>query len=614
MRYLLALTLCVSTLHAQELLDEVIVSDSRIPKPRKNSGKSVIHITANEIEQNKGLSLAQLLNQYAGIYISGAQQHPGQNLSYFIRGGNNRQVLVRIDGVVVSDPSQIESDFDLRLVALEQIASIEVVKGASSSLYGSGAATAIIDITTKQNDSSKTTLTLSQEFGSQNVQDQPMGSLSNWEKQFVEVQHQIDNIGLSASVQRLRSDGMSSVVGAETDAVEKENIQFSAKSKYNGPWAWSAFFHQDSFDANFDSTFPSFADADYSFLSKQQRFGFAPSFTKGKSSIQAQVSWSNNSRSYADSYPSIYAADIFTTELSWRYRASDQLTLLSGIFYQDIGSDFKNNFSSEKYTHENLAGFVSANWQHLKGYALQLSARNTSHSEFGAHQTFTVNPFYVFNLQSAEYIKLFGSWATSFIAPSQYKMFSALYGNNKLKPEENQTIELGVEYVSDKNRFTVVSFQREEENFIEFVSLPNFTGQYRNSSIFYKVRGVELEAKWNFDNWTINTNYTFTEKVRQAPLRLPKHAANFGVRYVLSKAQWGIHWRYIGARQDFNQSFVKEKLKGYTLVDARMNFPNIFKNASASIAITNLFDTSYTEIFGFSTLGRNLTLALRGSF
>ena len=160
----------------------------------------------------------------------------------------------------------------------------------------------------------------------------------------------------------------------------------------------------------------------------------------------------------------------------------------------------------------------------------------------------------------------------------------------------------------------VVSFQREEENFIEFVSLPNFTGQYRNSSIFYKVRGVELEAKWNFDNWTINTNYTFTEKVRQAPLRLPKHAANFGVRYVLSKAQWGIHWRYIGARQDFNQSFVKEKLKGYTLVDARMNFPNIFKNASASIAITNLFDTSYTEIFGFSTLGRNLTLALRGSF
>ena len=439
MRYLLALILCMGTLHAQELLDEVIVSDSRISKPRKNSGKSVIHITAIEIEQNKGLSLAQLLNQYAGIYISGAQQHPGQNLSYFIRGGNNRQVLVRIDGVVVSDPSQIESDFDLRLLALEQIASIEVVKGASSSLYGSGAATAIIDITTKQNISGISTLTVSQEFGTQNVQDQSIRSLSNWEKQFIEAQHQIDNIGLSASIQRLRSDGMSSVVGTESDAVEKENIQFSAKSQYNSPWAWSAFFHQDRFDANFDSTYPSFADADYSFLSKQQRFGFAPSFSKGKSSIQAQVSWSNNSRSYADSYPSIYAADIFTTELSWRYLASEKLTILSGVFYQDIGSDFKNDYSAEAYIHHNLAVFASANWQHSKGYALQLSARNSSHSEFGAHQTFTINPFYVFSLQSANYLKLFGSWATSFIAPSQYKMFSALYGNNMLTPEENQT-------------------------------------------------------------------------------------------------------------------------------------------------------------------------------
>ena len=99
--------LCIGAVHAQEQLDEVVVSDTRIPKPRKNSGKAVVHISEAEIAKNKGISLAQLLNQYAGIYISGAQLHPGQNLSYFIRGGNNRQVLIRIDGVVVSDPSQI---------------------------------------------------------------------------------------------------------------------------------------------------------------------------------------------------------------------------------------------------------------------------------------------------------------------------------------------------------------------------------------------------------------------------------------------------------------------------------------------------------------------------
>ena len=45
MRYILAAMLCISTIHAQELLDEVVVSDTRIPKPRKNSGKAVVHIS-----------------------------------------------------------------------------------------------------------------------------------------------------------------------------------------------------------------------------------------------------------------------------------------------------------------------------------------------------------------------------------------------------------------------------------------------------------------------------------------------------------------------------------------------------------------------------------------
>ena len=613
MRYIIVAMLCIGAVHAQEQLDEVVVSDTRIPKPRKNSGKAVVHISAAEIAKNKGISLAQLLNQYAGIYISGAQLHPGQNLSYFIRGGNNRQVLIRIDGVVVSDPSQIESDFDLRLVALDQIATIEVVKGASSSLYGSGAATAIIDITTKKELTQKIKLTVAQEWGTQNAFDQKLGKLSDVTKQFVEVQHQLRDMALSGSVQRLASDGMSSVAGAETDPVEKENIQFSVQSQYSGPWAWSAYLQRDVFDANFDSTFPSFADAAYSFVSKQQRIGFAPSYTFGKSSVQAQFSWTDTSRSYADSYPSDYTADMFTTDLTWHHRTSDKLTLLGGLFYQNIDSDFKNAFSGESYTHNNLAFFVSGQWQYSKGYAVHASLRNTIHSQFGTHQTFTINPFYVKGLSSGGYLKFFGSWATSFIAPSQYKLYSGQYGNTELTPEENQTLELGVEQVTDYSRITVVAFQREEDNFVDFVFLSNFMG-YQNRPGIFKVRGVEVEANWSLKNWNINTNYTFTEKVGQAPLRLPKHAANIGLNYAAPKTQWGLHWRYTGKRYDVNQVFTQEKLDAYALVDARIAFPNFIGNTTASMALTNVFDVEYSEIFGFTTLGRNLNIALCYAF
>ncbi|MGB0357249.1 MAG: TonB-dependent receptor plug domain-containing protein [Flavobacteriaceae bacterium] len=610
---MVVLLLCCAAVQAQERLDEVIVTDSRIPKSRKNSGKAVVKITAKEIAKNKGISLAQLLNQYAGMYISGAQMHPGQNLSYNIRGGNNRQVLVRIDGVVVSDPSQIESEFDLRLLGLDQIASIEVVKGASSSLYGSGAATAVIDITTKNTATKKTSLNVRREWGTQNSHGQKLGSLSDVQRQYLQLQRSVAKIGLSASINRFTSDGMSSVVGTENDAVTKENIQFNAKSQYEGPWAWMAFYQRDMIDSDYDTTFPTYADAANSFLSKNHRYGFAPSFTKGKSSVQAHVSWSDTERDFASNFPINYTSNVFTSELTWRYRASEKLTLLGGGLVQDIRS--KSSNAANGFEHDNVAFFVSAHWQHPKGYALQLSGRNTVHSTFGAHQTFTVNPYYVFSFADESYWKLFSALATSFIAPSQYKMFDPNYGNLSLAPEENKTLESGVEYVSTNSRITIVGFEREETNVIDFVLLPNFSGQYRNNAKTYKVKGVEIAGDFSFKNLTLQANYTFVEKVKQDPIRLPKHAANLGVSYDRPKAQWGAHLRYVGSRSDTNfENGKRVHLAAFTLLDARVSFPNLIGDASASLSLTNVFDATYTEFYGFTTLGRNLNIGLQYAF
>ncbi len=612
MKYIVAMLLCCAVAQAQELLDEVIVSDSRIPKSRKSSGKAVVKITAKEIEKNKGITLAQLLNQYAGIYVAGSQLHPGQNLSYFIRGGNNRQVLVRIDGVVVSDPSQIESEFDLRLLALDNIASIEVVKGASSSLYGSGAATAVIDITTKNTATEKTSLSVVREWGTQNTHDQKLGSFSDMQKQYIQLQQSIAKIGLSASINRFTSDGMSSIVGSETDAVTKENIQFNAKSQYEGPWSWMAFFQRDVIDSDYDDAF-TYTDASYNLVSKNNRYGFAPSFTKGKSSVQAHVSWSDTERHFTSNFPINYTSNVFTSELTWRYRVSERLTLLSGGLVQDIRS--KNTSILDSFQHDNVALFVSANWQHPKGFAMQVSGRNTVHSTFGSHQTFTINPYYVFSDSETSYWKLFSSFATSFIAPSQYKMFDPSYGNLNLVPEENKTHESGIEYVAENSRLTVIGFQRTENNFVDFIFYPDFTGTYYNNDESYKVRGIEIEGNFSIQNLTVQANYTFTEKVKQEPLRLPKHAANVGLTYAASRTLWGAHFRYVGTRSDQNYAINKiEKLSAFSLMDVRVSFPNFIGNATATVAVTNVFDTSYTEFIGYSALGRNITIGLQYAF
>ena len=71
-------------------------------------------------------------------------------MGLYIRGGRNHQVLILIDGIPVTDASGISLSYDLRLLPVEQIESIEIMKGASSTLYGSGASTGVINITLKK--------------------------------------------------------------------------------------------------------------------------------------------------------------------------------------------------------------------------------------------------------------------------------------------------------------------------------------------------------------------------------------------------------------------------------------------------------------------------------
>ena len=85
-----------------------------------------------------------------GVEINGNFSTKGQNLGYYIRGGRNRQVAILINGVAVNDPSSFNGDFDLRQIDISQIERIEVLKGASSTLYGTGAATGVINILLKK--------------------------------------------------------------------------------------------------------------------------------------------------------------------------------------------------------------------------------------------------------------------------------------------------------------------------------------------------------------------------------------------------------------------------------------------------------------------------------
>lgn len=131
-------------------LDEVVVLDSKFALPKEKSGKIITKITAEDLAKKSGQSVATILSSVVGLEINGNQSNAGKNLGYYIRGGRSRQALIMIDGVPVTRHIGINLEYDLRLIPVEQVESIEIMKGASSTLYGSGAATGVINITLKR--------------------------------------------------------------------------------------------------------------------------------------------------------------------------------------------------------------------------------------------------------------------------------------------------------------------------------------------------------------------------------------------------------------------------------------------------------------------------------
>ncbi|MDH7605595.1 MAG: TonB-dependent receptor plug domain-containing protein, partial [Melioribacter sp.] len=125
-------------------LDEVIVSTNRTDKYLRNSPYSELLIGKEEIQNKPFQSLSDILKEKPGISLI-RDGIWGTEVS--IRGLNRENVVTLIDGNRIVTSTDIAAR--LSLIDLNDIDRIEVIKGASSSIYGSGATGGIVNIITK---------------------------------------------------------------------------------------------------------------------------------------------------------------------------------------------------------------------------------------------------------------------------------------------------------------------------------------------------------------------------------------------------------------------------------------------------------------------------------
>lgn len=174
-------------------LEEVVVTATRTIRQLSSLPLPVTLIAQKQLQQTGVTRLNEILNEQTGIIMTpDATVGGGEGVQ--IQGIASDYVLVLIDGVPVVGRSS--GNLDLSRFAIGNIKQIEVVKGPSSSLFGSEALGGVINVITEKPSSEKLNGNLSHR----------MATFSNHNSN-VNINQRKDDFGYSVFLDRLSTDG-----------------------------------------------------------------------------------------------------------------------------------------------------------------------------------------------------------------------------------------------------------------------------------------------------------------------------------------------------------------------------------------------------------------------
>ena len=589
-------------------LDEIVVSDNKLELPKASKTKRIVRIEKEQLNQFAAQPLPYIISQLSGIEISGSRGNPGQNLGLYARGGGNRQILVLIDGIPVNDPSQPASDYDLRLLDVASIAQIEIIKGPSSVVYGSGAATAVISITTIKESKEGLAVTLSGSAGTNRSQDEPnklhlfQNTLSLRSRSgFITLGHYTAN-------------GMSALsIGEEADAFNRKNLAFGKNYELNH-LKLNGQLRFNEFNAGFDDSFLG-QDADFLSLSKQLTLQLnvtAP--MGGKQTLKALFLSNQSDREIRSNYPAVYSGGHSSLDLYYSSYKNDGLSLLGGVFFTRQTTEF-----SEAEQSQSIEPYFNSTLKASDKLHLNAGVRYVAHSSFGSHWVYQAGPSLNLKLNRDQHFRLFAAVGSAFIAPSLSQLYGPFGPNADLQPETNSSIELGLELLkSTTYEISLTGFSRSENNRVLYALTDpdTWTYQYLNSAQSFTAGGLEFAALRSFNKGQLALSYTFTEVSEEGVLRLPKHKLNLNLSAEFSErfeAHANLH--YLSSRLDTDFSTYETlTLDSYSLVDMGVQYTPSVSPHQFGLNLSNLFNTRFTEIIGFPTRGRNLSLSYQLRF
>jgi len=607
-------------------LGEIVVTATGDREKIRDIPKNVTVITAADIEQAPSNNVADLLAREANINLQSFFGND-KRAAVDIRGMGATavsNVVVMVDGVKLNSPDM--SGPDLASISMDQIERIEIVRGAGSVLYGSGAVGGVINIITKKGQEESETKLYSS-YGSYKTYDgraAHRGSLARLDYSLNADYYDSEGYRENGFLRKMNAGGQ---LGYHVVDSVKLTLGGNYHKDYYGLPGAVGSLDVDSPERRRKSDFPDdegetednrilagieidlktwgqiAAQRGYRFRDNTYIFGFNPALTKEEQTDSIEEDTRNFDLTYKNIFTVAGREHEFLCGLS-QYNTE--------YVREEVSRDERKNVDGES-----LGLFLTDRWSLIRsldfhwGYRYDVfdgRFRNDERVSFGAEERWVNGESFtrVWRNQAwdagivyswSKDTSLFASYATSFRVPNMDELTAS---DDELVPQEGTNFDLGVRHFFGKIvelAITIFDMRIEDEIFFDpnLRVNRNYEQNTLRSGIETDIRAYVSESLYLWGNYTY-MKAEFEETGATIPL-VPKHLANLGLEWrFVESFLLSATGTYGGSRFDGNDvnNDQFQKLDPYLVVDGKITYTR--GGLKVFAGVNNIFNELYSTI------------------
>ncbi len=587
-------------------MDPIVVTGTRTEKPLAETPVATELVTRKDLEKSGAESLADFLENQAGVTISHSIFGSGVQL----QGLSSEYVLVLINGERAG--GRKGGVLDLSRYNVENIERIEIVKGNQSALYGSDAIGGVINIITRAS-RSPLELELHGNAGGEGRMDLggALGAKGEvWTSRVTAGWRSADSADYEPEDLETSVDGYD-----EFSLSSHSEVKVGDWSKLEGRFSYLRRT-TDGIDGGTDISATIF---DRSNLTEMFTLSASPNFWIGETGrLKGTAYFSLYRDEYLQDQRDGDLLDTFTETWERLVQGSIQYDRYFGehhyvslgveALHEDLETERLDGGKSER---QRVSAFLQDEWtfpSHLKITVLP-GMRLDSDSQFGDHFT----PKLALSHELGEKTMLRGSVGKGFRAPDfkeLYVRFShpaigyEVLGNPDLEPEVSMSYSLSLERTFSERLWASVSaYHHDFDNLIQGLITDEVgDGGLLKATYFNvthaRIRGVETSLRYKLlENLNVELGYTYLDSRDEDTGNVldgrPTHRGNLNLDYRIDPLDLGVVLRasFVGERS-FSEAYSGVETfmaDPYSLVNLRLNrdINDLFK---VSLGVDNVLD------------------------